>query len=486
MAFGTPRDHSLLPEIKFGTDGWRGVIADDFTFDNVRRVAGAVAAYVLKTEAEALRQGRGLVVGYDTRFASRRAAEIVSETLAAAGIAVKLSNDPVPTPGVSYAVKHFNAVGGVVVTSSHNPWNWNGLKYKAKYAGPATPAIMKAIEQELRAGAAPKAATPAKVEEADFKTPYIEAMLRFVDMQKIAAAGFKFGVDPLHGAGRGILAGIFRQHGVNFVEVHGELNPLFPGVNPEPIEPHVALLEDTVRREKCHAGFATDGDADRIGACDERGRFVDSHKIYSILLRWLLEKKKWPGAVVKTFSSTQMLNRIAEKHGRDLVETPIGFKYICDVMLEREVLIGGEESGGIGIARHLPERDGCLNALLLAAVMAEEGRTLAQLVDDLQKEFGPHYYGRRDLHVSNDIKDGTVRRADSGAITEVAGYKVLRRQNIDGVKVWLDAPRNGGKSEPWLLLRASGTEPLLRLYCEASDPKLVEQVLGAAQAMVGA
>jgi len=470
-------------EIKFGTDGWRGVIADDFTFENVRRVSRAVASFAKKNEAEGLRQGKGIVVGYDTRFASRRAAEEVAETISGCGIRVSLSSGHIPTPGVSFAVKHFNAVGGVVVTSSHNPWNWNGLKYKASYGGPATPAIMKAIEDELRAEANPTGST-AKVEEADFKTPYIESMLKFVDIGKIRAAKFKFAIDPMHGAGRGILAGIFQKHGIDFVEVHGELNPLFPGINPEPIEPHISLLEETVRSQKCHAGFATDGDADRIGACDEHGVFVDSHKIFSILLRWLLERRGWPGDVVKTFSATQMLNRIAEKHGRTLHETPIGFKYVCDIMLEREVLIGGEESGGIGIARHLPERDGSFNALLLAAVMAEEGKTLAQLVESLQQDFGQHHYGRRDLHVSTEIKDGTVRRAANGEITDIAGFKVLRREQTDGVKLWLDAPRHNTRSEPWLLLRASGTEPLLRLYSEASSPELVNEILAAAEAMV--
>jgi phosphomannomutase len=473
----------MAEEIKFGTDGWRGVIADDFTFENVRRISRAVASFAKKTEADGLKAGKGVVVGYDTRFASRTAAEIVAETISRCGIPVTLSNDHVPTPGVSFAVKHFNAVGGVVVTSSHNPWNWNGLKYKASYGGPATPAIMKAIEAELRADANP-AGNKAKVQEADFKTPYIESMLKFVDIGKIRAARFKFAIDPLHGAGRGILAGIFQKNGIEHVEVHGDINPLFPGLNPEPIEPHISLLEETVRAQKCHAGFATDGDADRIGACDEHGVFVDSHKIFSILLRWLLEKRGWPGDVVKTFSATQMLNRIAEKHGRKLHETPIGFKYVCDIMLEREVLIGGEESGGIGIARHLPERDGSFNALLLAAVMAEEGKTLAQLVESLQQDFGQHHYGRRDLHVPTEIKDGTVRRAASGEISEIAGFKVLRREQTDGVKLWLDAPRRNTKSEPWLLLRASGTEPLLRLYSEASSPELVNEILAAAEAMV--
>lgn len=466
-------------DIKFGTDGWRGVIADDFTFENVRRVARAIAAYVRKNEDHR----KGLVLGYDTRFASRKAAEVAAETLAAAGIPVTLAADYTPTPAVSFGVRHFGAVGGVVITSSHNPWNWNGVKFKAKYAGPATPAIMKAIEDELRAGAAPKDAA-AKITEADFRQPYLDAMCAFVDLARTQGAGFKFASDPMYGAGRGILATIFRRNRIEHVEIRGELDPLFPGINPEPIEPHVKLLEETVVREKCHAGFATDGDADRIGAVDEHGGFVDSHKIFSILLRWLLERKQWPGEIVRTFSATKMLDRIAAKHGRKLHETPIGFKYVCDLMLEREILIGGEESGGIGVARHLPERDGCLNALLLAGVMAEEGRTLAQLVGDLQAEFGPHYYGRRDLHVANEVKESAIRRAAADGQSAIGPYKVLRREQVDGVKFFLETSKDKSAAETWLLFRASGTEPLLRLYSEASSPELVDEVLACAEDFV--
>jgi phosphomannomutase len=396
---------------------------------------------------------------------------------------VLLANDHTPTPAVSFAVREFGTVGGVVVTSSHNPWNWNGVKFKAKYAGPATPAIMKAIEAEL--GAEPKG-NAAKITETDLKAPYIAALCKFVDLKKIKTAGFKFAVDAMHGAGRGVLKQIFSENGIPHVEIRGDVNPLFPGINPEPIEPHIKLLEDTVVREKCQAGFATDGDADRIGAADEHGAFVDTHKIFSVLLRWMLERKGWPGDVVRTFSATGMLDRIAAKHGRKITETPIGFKYVCDIMLQREVLIGGEESGGIGTSRHIPERDGCLNALLLAAVMSDEGKTLAQLVADLQKEYGPHYYGRRDLYVPNDVKEAAIRRAAQGTkLGTVAGFNVLRSEDKDGVKLFLDAPKEDGGAQAWLLCRASGTEPMLRLYSEASSPELVDRILSAGLEFVG-
>ena len=459
-------------EIKFGTDGWRGIIADDFTFDNVRRVAGAIASYVLKYEDPS----RGVIVGYDARFASPRAAQVVSEVLAAAGIPVKLANDYTPTPAVSYAVKHQGAAGGVMVTSSHNPWNWNGVKFKGNFGGSATPAIMKKIEEELAAGAAPKGTT-ARVEEVDLKKPYIEAVCTFADMGLIAKSNFKFAVDAMYGSGRGVLPGIFSERGVQCVAIRQELNPLFPGINPEPIQPHTAMLQETVLREKCDAGLATDGDADRIGAVAEDGSFVDSHKIFSVLLYWLLEKKKWRGDVVRAFNTTKMLDRIAAKYGRKLHETSIGFKYVADLMMEKEILMGGEESGGIGYSRFLPERDGVLNCLLLANAMAEQGKPLGQLVADLQREFGAHYYGRLDLHIPEEMKQSAIHRARADSTQSLGPHKVLKKEHLDGVKFFLDAPTNGKGAEAWALFRASGTEPLLRLYVEASSPDLVKELL---------
>jgi phosphomannomutase len=469
----------MSQEIKFGTDGWRGIIADDFTFDNVRRVASAIASYVLKYEDAQ----RGVFVGYDARFASPRGAQIVAEVVAAAGVPVKLANDYSPTPAVSYAVKQQGAAGGVMVTSSHNPWNWNGVKFKGNFGGSATPAIMKKIEDEMAAGAAPKGAKAA-VEEVDLKKSYVAAVCRFADMDLIAKTKFKFAVDAMYGSGRGVLTGIFAERGVQFVAIRQELNPLFPGINPEPIEPHTAMLQQTVVREKCDAGLATDGDADRIGAVAEDGSFVDSHKIFCVLLRWLLERKKWSGDVVRAFNTTRMLDRIAAKYGRKLHETSIGFKYIADLMMDHEILIGGEESGGIGYSRFLPERDGVLNCLLLANVMAEEGKPLGQLVADLQREFGSHHYGRRDLHIPEDIKQNAIRRARADGTQKLGQYRVLKKENLDGVKFFLHAPTNGKGAEAWILFRVSGTEPLLRLYTEASSPELVSELLAAGESFV--
>ena len=468
-----------MTNIKFGTDGWRGIIADDFTFENVRRVAGAIDSYVLNHEDAS----RGVIVGYDTRFASQRAARVAAEILAGAGVPVQLANDYTPTPAISFAVKSRGAAGGVVITSSHNPWNWNGVKFKGNFGGSATPAIMKVIESEMHNGAMPKGQS-SSIDEVDFKAAYIKAICGFVDLDLITKANFKFAVDSMYGSGRGVLAKIFGDHGIQFVAIRQELNPLFPGINPEPIEPHIAVLQETVVKERCHAGFATDGDADRIGAVAEDGSFVDSHKIFSVLLRWLLERRKWPGEIVRAFNTTRMLDRIAARYGRKLNECSIGFKYIADLMMEREILIGGEESGGIGYGRFLPERDGVLNALLLANVMAEEGKPLGQLVADLQKEYGPHYYGRKDLHIAEEIKQGAIQRARSEESQRLGRYRVLKKEGLDGIKFFLDAPTNGNGAEAWVLFRASGTEPLLRVYAEAASPELVTEILNAAEKFV--
>jgi phosphomannomutase len=466
--------------IHFGTDGWRAVIADDFTFENVRRVGGAIASYILKNEDPA----RGLVVGYDTRFSSRDFAETISEVLAAAGIPVRLSNDCIPTPAISYAVKHWGCAGGVAITSSHNPWQWNGVKFKAKYGGSGSPAIMRAIEAELRAGAMPQGGKKT-VEAVDLRPDYVAAITGFADLIAIARAGFRFAIDPMYGSGRNILAGVFARSGTDHVEIRSEADPLFPGINPEPIEPHVAMLQETVVREHCSAGLATDGDADRVGAVAEDGSFVDAHKCFAIILRWLLEKKQWPGAVTRAFNTTRMLDRIARKYGRELIEHGIGFKYVCDIVLSgKEVLVGGEESGGIGIPRHLPERDGILSSLLLANAMADYGRTMGELVNDLQREFGPHYYGRRDLQLDRTTIDSALHRAASAGIAYIGRYKILKTEDLDGIKFFLDAPTGGNGAEPWILMRASGTEPLMRLYCEAASKELVEEILADAVTFV--
>ena len=473
-----------MPEqIKFGTDGWRGVIADDYTFENVRRVAHAIANYVHQNEDPS----KGVLVAYDTRFGSRRFAEITAEAIAGSGIGVRLAREITPTPALSYMVRQLGAAGGVMITSSHNPWDWNGVKFKASYGGSASPAITGKIEALL--DARPVESKGGSVVEADFKTAYIAAVKTFVDLKLIAQAKQKFAIDVMYGAGRGILAGIFKELGVEHMEIHCEINPLFPGINPEPILPHLRGLQEAVVANHCDAGLATDGDADRIGAVAEDGSFVDAHKCYAVLLEWLLKRKQWPGAITRAFNTTRMLDRIAKAHGRELIEHGIGFKYVAEIVLSgKQVLIGGEESGSIGIPRFLIERDGTLNALLLANAMAEEGKTLGRLVEDLQNKYGRHYYGRRDLRLTGEVIQNALRRAAAGPAV-LGRYRVQRMEDLDGCKFFVDtpdddAPPHGNGAEAWVLMRGSGTEPLMRVYCEASSPETVSGILDATVAFV--
>ena len=481
------------PVIKFGTDGWRGVIASDFTFENVRTAATAIASYLhahansapASAQSSAQNPERGLCIAYDSRFLSEAFARACAEEVAATGIPVKLAQEITPTPALSYGVRELGAAGGIMITSSHNPAQWNGVKYKAWFGGSGSPSIISEIESYLDLPVK-KTAKPAAIEEVDFITPYMAAIEKFADLDLIAKSGFKFAIDSMYGAGRELLAGIFTRIGVDHVQIRGHIDPLFPGINPEPILPNIAALGEAVVANKCDAGLCTDGDADRIGATDEHGEFVDPHKIFSVLLSWVLKYKGWPGDVTRAFNTTRMLDRICAKYGRTIHEHGIGFKYVVDYMQEREIVMGGEESGGIGFQRHLPERDGLLNALLLANVMAEEKKTLGQLVADLQAEYGEHQYGRIDLHIADELKNRAIARARLLRVGDstFAKMPILRIENLDGVKFYLDNPEAKTKpnaAETWLLIRASGTEPLMRIYSESCSKESVAKLLEAAR-----
>ena len=459
-----------MEKIQFGTDGWRGLIGEDFTFANVRRVSAAIAAYVRKESSAT----GGLIVGHDTRFLSPECARIAAEEVAAAGIPVLLADRPTPTPALSYAVVARRTSGAIVITASHNPYRWNGVKFKAAYGGSASPAIIKQVESHLddvaRSGARSRRAKDAPIEKVDFVSPYLERLKTLVHLDRIRASGRKFVIDPLYGAARGCIARLFEEAGIAYREIHSEHNPLFPGLNPEPIDPHIADLRRAVTEGGYDAGLATDGDADRLGAIDQDGSFIDPHKIFSILLRHLAEDLGMRGEVVKTFSTTRMIDKLALKHDLPLHVTPIGFKYVCELMLARDILIGGEESGGIGIKGHLPERDGILNSLYLAEVMADKSRTLGELARELNQEFGPHEYGRVDLEIDLKSARSVVEEVARGKIKTFAGHKVTAVEDMDGAKMIFG-------DTAWLLVRASGTENVLRLYAEAPSRDQVNALL---------
>jgi len=466
-----------VSQIRFGTDGWRGVIADDFTYENVRKVAYAIARYVVRAEQPA----RGVLVGYDTRFASERYARVAAETVAMTGTPVWLAEQACPSPALSLLVRQRGAAGGIMITASHNPYRWNGVKFKASYGSSALPSIVAQIEAELQVilrDAVPALPPrPGLVHSLDPRTPYLETIEKLVDWDRLRAAGLRFVVDPMHGAARGLLRELLTRHSIACDEIRGTRDPLFGGVNPEPIEPHVEALRQAVLAGGYDAGLCADGDGDRIGAMDRDGTFITPHQIFSLLLWHLAGTRGLTGDVAKTFSATKMVDRIAQKYGRKVFETPIGFKYICELMLERDILLGGEESGGIGTNLYLPERDATVVALLLAELMAWHGKSLGELVKMLHAEFGQHHYGRVDLELRPGQKERVIAYFADSKLTRVLDWPVVKREDLDGIKAYLG-------EIGWVMVRASGTEPMLRIYSETTHPETTRRILQETSALV--
>jgi phosphomannomutase len=465
----------VAPPIRFGTDGWRGLLARDFTFDNATRVAQALARWL--TEFEDIR--RGVVIAYDTRFAADRFARRVAEVLTSVGAPVRLAAAPTPTPALSYAVRAGGAAAGVMLTASHNTYPWLGLKLKEGYGGSASARAVKEVERCLGDDSRlPRVAPNLQlIEVVDLKPAYLARLAELADLDRIARAGLRLAIDPMHGAGAGYLKTLLDERGLAAVEVRGTPDPLFGGVQPEPIDANLEPLRETVRREQCHLGLATDGDADRVAALDAGGRFVDPHKIFALVFRHLVERKGLRGGVAKTFSVSKMIDRLAERYGVELYETPIGFKHVAELMLERDLVAGGEESGGIGVRPHLAERDGLLVSLLLAEIVAVEGKPLAECVADLQHEFGPLHYRRLDLTLDPAQKQRALVRLAADDLRRVGDWTVVGREDLDGTKLYL---LNAG----WVLIRASGTEPVVRIYAEAPAADLAARVAATVEGLV--
>jgi len=465
--------------IRFGTDGWRGVIADDFTVENVRKVAFAIARYIVRAE----KPGQGVIVGYDNRFGSERFAQAVAETISMTGVPVWLSTSPSPSPAVSLLVRQRGAAGGVMITASHNPYRWNGIKFKASYGSSALPSIVEQIEHELATvqacGLPNLPPRVGQIHSLDLLSPYLDTIDKLVDWQRLQAARLRFVVDPMHGSARGLLTALMRRHGVACDEIRGSRDPLFGGVNPEPIEPHVAALRDAVRRGGYDAGFAADGDGDRIGAMHSDGTFITPHQIFSILFWHLAGTRQVSGDLAKTFSTTKLLDKIASRYGRRVHEVPVGFKYICELMLEGDILVGGEESGGIGTKLYLPERDATVSALLLAEVMAWHRMSLGALVAHLHSEFGEHHYGRVDLELRSGQKERALEYFADSNVVRLGDWPVVRREDLDGIKLYVG-------DVGWVMVRASGTENMLRVYSETTCVENTQRLLNEVSALVQA
>ena len=468
--------------IRFGTDGWRAVISETFTFANLRLVAQAMADFICEED-----DTPSVVIGFDTRFLSDRYAAEVARVMAANNITTWLARADTPTPAISYAVVHKRATAGVMITASHNAPRYNGIKLKSCYGGSASPTqnrrVEMLLEQNLETVHGPnlmdldQAIKQGVVHKFDPSWAYYEHLSTLVDLDTISSGELRVVADGMFGAGRGAIGEVLARGRTHVHNIRHEMNPGFGGIHPEPIARHLGLLMSTIQAGHWDIGLATDGDADRIGAVDTRGQFVDPHRIFALVLRYLLEKRGWRGQVVRTVSTTRMIDRIAQQYDLPLVETPVGFNHIADLMIANGVVMCGEESGGMSIQGHIPEGDGVLMGLLLLEVMADAHAPLHELVSDLLATCGPAQYARKDMKLTRPVaKDDMVSLLVNLAPPTIAGVAVEEVQTVDGVKYYLD-------DGSWLLIRPSGTEPVLRVYAEAPSDERVQALLGFGQEM---
>jgi len=462
--------------IKFGTDGWRGVIAEDFTFENVRICAQAIAEYLRQEKLDE----PGLVIGYDTRFASEDFAAATAEVLAGNDITVRLCMKPVPTPVVSFSVLATNSAGAIVITASHNPGSWNGFKYKCRDGASAPSGVTSRIERNIaslaRRGAGVnrlalnRAMKKGIVEYIDPSPSYFEHICRLVDKEELSRRKLNVVVDPMYGAGIGYFKTVLRGGNLKITEINAERNPSFPGIQPEPIAKNLTRLSRLVVEQKADVGLATDGDADRVGIIDEKGRFLTQHQVFALLCLYLLEVRGERGPMVRTLTSTMMLSGLGRLFKVPVYETPVGFKYVAPVMIEKHAIIGGEESGGYGFRGHVPERDAILAGLYFLDFMTKTKKTPSQLLDYLYSKVGPHYYDRSDFHISAAKRRAITQQLGSNQPEFLAGSKVTKADTIDGFRLFLE-------DGSWLLIRLSGTEPLIRVYAEAESLERARELL---------
>ncbi len=474
--------------IHFGTDGWRAVISDTFTFDNLRIVAQAIADAVgseywnISGNTEHNADSKKIVVGFDTRFLSDRFAGEVARVLAANGFTVLLAQSDAPTPAISFAVKHNHAVAGVMITASHNAPRYNGVKLKGAFGGSALSEQCRRVEvyindnEEQARG--PNLMDFRKAREANLiqkfnpLPAYFEHLRTLINTDIIADNPQRFVVDAMYGSGRGVIKSFLQGTGCEIAEIRGEMNPGFGSVHPEPIAKYLGALASAVSSGMGNFGVVTDGDADRIGAMDERGTFVDPHKIMALSLKYLVEKRGWTGAVVRTVSTTRMIDRLAKRYGLKLYETPVGFNHIADYMMSEDILIGGEESGGISFKGHIPEGDGPIMGLLIVEMIAESGKTLHGMVEDLLADVGPAFYERTDIRLSRPVAKAEMTDfLTKEAPSDIGSEKVSEVSQRDGVKYIMS-------DDSWLLIRPSGTEPVLRVYAEGRSQDMVKALLG--------
>lgn len=463
--------NSSLAQIKFGTDGWRAVIAREFTFANLERVAQAYAEF-LKSEQNS---SRLVVVGFDRRFLSEHFAKHAAEIMAANGFQVSLFSEAQPTPVISWAVKDLGAIGGIVITASHNPPEFNGFKIKAPWGGSAAPETTEAVEKFVDLNTPIRSSFLNNLQPLEGSVDsYRRQLASYLNLDLIKSGKESVVVDAMHGSAGRWVERMLSGGALEVETIRAHRDPLFGGVNPEPIDQNLADLKKRVLDKKALAGVATDGDADRVGAVDELGQTMTMHDVVPLLLLHLARERKMKGAVVVTVSQSVLTKRIATAMGLEIHETPIGFKYIADLMLQKDILIGAEESGGIGVKGHIPERDGILNSLLFLEAVISAGKSPSEMLAELHREFGEFRFGRRDLHVEVSAGQELVMELAEQPPSAIAGYKVVGTQTLDGTKLLFE-------DQSWLLFRQSGTEPVLRIYSEATSFQKRDQLLDAGQ-----
>jgi len=460
-------------KIRFGTDGWRGVIADDFTFDNVRIVAQAIADH-LKQETTGTNRQR-VVVGYDNRFLTEKYALLIAEVLSGNGIKVILSNRSIPAPCVSFAIVERKCDGGIMITASHNPPQFCGVKFKAPYAGPATEEITRKIEKNLYRSEVCESINPELVIEEDLVPSYLTRLKSLIDFDLIRDAGLKIVADPMYGVGSNYVEEMLKGTNCHVFTLHAQRDPLFGGLNPEPIEEYLGELKNKVKEIGADVGLATDGDADRIGVVDDQGNYLTPHLVFPLLLLYLVREKGGIGKVVQTISLGYLSERIAKKCNLEFQEVPVGFKYVADLMLKENILIGGEESGGYGYQGYIPERDGLLSSLFFIEMLARKKRKLSNILREMEEEFGKSFYKRVDFELAGTRWEGLDKREFVQEFYKRVPKKLLdipvkEIKTYDGIEYILE-------DDSWLLFRPSGTEPVLRVYAETDEPGKTEKLL---------
>jgi alpha-D-glucose phosphate-specific phosphoglucomutase len=429
---------------------------------------------------------RGLVIGYDNRFASEDFARAAAEVVAANGIKVHLGTRAAPTPAISYGVLTQKAGGAIIITASHNPAIWNGFKYKTEDGASAPSEVTAEIEKRLSTLTADKvkrlllsqALEQGTVEYLDLAPAYVKQLNRLIDLKPIRQSKLKVVFDPMYGVGAGYLNQLLGGGTIELKEINGERNPLFPGIQPEPIAVNLNKLSATVQKDKADVGIATDGDADRVGIIDEKGNFLNQLQVFALLCLYLLEVRGERGPMIRTITSTTMVDRLGELFKVPVYETPVGFKYVAPVMTANDAIIGGEESGGYGFRGHMPERDGILAGIYFLDFMLQTGKTPSQLLDYLYSKVGPHYYQRRDFSFPEEKRQAIIKGVKDNLPQSMDGVKVTKVNDSDGFHLTL-------ADTSWLLIRFSGTEPVLRIYAESDSPVRVERLLAEGQRLAG-